>query len=60
MLNNYNGALRPPVVFCADGRASVRVRRETHADLLARDVLEPESVVLGGEQAEQQLKEWTR
>ena len=60
MLNNYNGALRPPVVFCKDGRASVRVRRETHADLLARDVPEPASVVLGAEQAEQQLKEWTR
>lgn len=46
MLNNYNGALRPPVVFCSDGRASVRVRRETYADLLARDVAEPRPVVL--------------
>jgi diaminopimelate decarboxylase len=39
LLSNYNGALRPPVVFCADGRATERVRRETHADLLARDVV---------------------
>ena len=60
MLNNYNGALRPPVVFCADGRASVRVRRETLADLLARDVVLPESVVLSQESTEDQLKEWTR
>jgi diaminopimelate decarboxylase len=37
MANNYNGALRPPVVFCADGRARVVVRRETYADLLARN-----------------------
>jgi diaminopimelate decarboxylase len=38
LLSNYNGALRPPVVFCADGLATERVRRETHADLLSRDV----------------------
>jgi diaminopimelate decarboxylase len=38
MANNYNGALRPPVVFCADGQARVVVRRETYADLLARNV----------------------
>jgi diaminopimelate decarboxylase len=38
MANNYNGALRPPVVFCAEGRADLRVRRETIADLLDREV----------------------
>jgi diaminopimelate decarboxylase len=39
MLNNYNGARRPPVVIVADGRARLAVRRERFADLLARDVL---------------------
>jgi diaminopimelate decarboxylase len=38
MANNYNGALRPPVVFCRDGNARAVVRRETYADLLARNV----------------------
>ncbi len=38
MANNYNGVPRPPVVFCKDGDARVVVRRETHDDLLARDV----------------------
>ncbi|MDA8320480.1 MAG: diaminopimelate decarboxylase, partial [Actinomycetota bacterium] len=38
MANNYNGALRPPVVLAAGGRSRVVVRRETVADLLARDV----------------------
>jgi diaminopimelate decarboxylase len=37
LANNYNGALRPPVVLCADGRARVVQRRETTADLLARN-----------------------
>jgi diaminopimelate decarboxylase len=46
LLSNYNGALRPPVIFCADGWASERVRRETHADLLARDVSQPEPIAL--------------
>jgi diaminopimelate decarboxylase len=45
LLSNYNGALRPPVVFCASGRAALRVRRETHADLLMRDVMNPEPLV---------------
>jgi diaminopimelate decarboxylase len=35
--NNYNGALRPPVVFVRDGEAREVVRRETYADLEARD-----------------------
>ena len=38
MANNYNGAMRPPVVFCADGVPRLVVRRETHADFLSRDV----------------------
>jgi diaminopimelate decarboxylase len=38
MANNYNGAMRPPVVFCHDGESRLVVRRETLADLLARDV----------------------
>ena len=33
MSNNYNGALRPPVVFARDGEHRAVVRRETHADL---------------------------
>ncbi|MEU2428329.1 diaminopimelate decarboxylase [Streptomyces sp. NPDC007861] len=36
--NNYNGARRPPVVFCRDGEAREVVRRETFEDLLRRDV----------------------
>ena len=38
MANNYNGARRIPVVFASDGAARLVVRRETLADLLARDV----------------------
>jgi diaminopimelate decarboxylase len=38
MANNYNGAKRIPVVFVAAGAARLVVRRETWADLLARDV----------------------
>jgi diaminopimelate decarboxylase len=38
MANNYNGARRPPVVFCRDGVARSVVRRETYDDLLARDI----------------------
>ncbi len=36
--NNYNGALRPPVVFCRDGRSRPVVRRETYDDLMRRDL----------------------
>ncbi|MEV3993523.1 diaminopimelate decarboxylase [Streptomyces sp. NPDC049837] len=36
--NNYNGALRPPVVFCRDGEARAVVRRETYDDLRRRDL----------------------
>ncbi|MCU1437117.1 MAG: lysA [Naasia sp.] len=42
MANNYNGALRPAVVFCADGRSRRVVARETIDDLLR--LQEPASV----------------
>ena len=38
MANNYNGALRPPVIFASNGDARVVVRRESEDDLLVRDV----------------------
>jgi diaminopimelate decarboxylase len=38
MANNYNAALRPPVIFCGDGAARLAVRRETYADLTAREI----------------------
>lgn len=38
MSNNYNGALRPPVIFVGDGRARAVVRRETYDDLIVRDM----------------------
>jgi diaminopimelate decarboxylase len=38
LANNYNGALRPPVVFCRDGQARLVVRRETYEDLSAREL----------------------
>jgi diaminopimelate decarboxylase len=38
MANNYNGIPRPPVIFTAGGEAREVVRRETYADLAARDV----------------------
>jgi diaminopimelate decarboxylase len=38
LANNYNAALRPPVIFVKDGDARVVVRRETHEDLWSRDV----------------------
>lgn len=38
MANNYNGALRPPVVFCSGGTARAVQRRETYDDLLRRDL----------------------
>ena len=38
LANNYNGNRRIPVVFAAGGQARLVVRRETWADLLARDV----------------------
>jgi diaminopimelate decarboxylase len=37
MANNYNAALRPPVIYCSNGTARVGVRRETFEDLLARE-----------------------
>ena len=41
MANNYNGALRPAIVFVRDGHARVVQRRETYEDLVRRDVDEP-------------------
>jgi diaminopimelate decarboxylase len=38
LASNYNGALRPPIVFCDGGRARLVVRRETYTDLMSRDV----------------------
>ena len=38
MSNNYNGNRRIPVVFAADGRSRLVVRRETWEDLAARDI----------------------
>jgi diaminopimelate decarboxylase len=38
MLNNYNGALRPPVIYCFGGMARLGVRRETPGELLAREM----------------------
>ncbi len=38
MVSQYNGALRPPVVFVKDGSARLVVRRDTYEDLVARDV----------------------
>lgn len=38
MSNQYNGARRIPVVFVSGGAARLVVRRDTWADLLARDV----------------------
>ena len=34
MANHYNGAPIPPIVFCADGSATLAARRETYEDLL--------------------------
>jgi len=41
LANNYNGALRAPVVFCRDGVMTPVVRRDTDADLLARELAFP-------------------
>ncbi len=38
MASNYNGVTRPAVAFVDDGRARIVTRRETYADLVARDV----------------------
>jgi diaminopimelate decarboxylase len=35
LANNYNGALRPPIVFCRDGNARAVAERETHEHVLA-------------------------
>ncbi len=38
MVNNYNAALKPPVIYCADGIARLGVRRETHDEMLGREM----------------------
>jgi diaminopimelate decarboxylase len=38
LVNHYNGALRPAVVFCRAGVARAVVRRDTWDDLLAREL----------------------
>ena len=38
MASNYNGALKPPIVFVRDGKAKLVRRRETYADLMACEV----------------------
>jgi len=39
MASNYNGVPRPAVVFVAGGDARLVTRRETYADIVARDIL---------------------
>jgi diaminopimelate decarboxylase len=38
MASNYNGVPRPAVVFVDGGRARLVTRRETYAELVARDL----------------------
>ena len=38
MSSSYNGQPRPAIVFVKDGQARVVTRRETYADLMARDI----------------------
>ena len=38
MSSTYNGQPRPAIVFVKDGQARVVTRRETYADLMARDI----------------------
>jgi diaminopimelate decarboxylase len=39
MASNYNGVPRPAVVFVGGGDARLVTRRETYADIVARDIL---------------------
>jgi diaminopimelate decarboxylase len=48
LANNYNSVPRAAVVFCREGRARLVVRRETHADLVARDVADAPTVPAEG------------
>lgn len=43
MASNYNGALRPAVIWLAEGRPELIQRRETLADLVHRDQFVPPS-----------------
>ncbi len=47
LTSNYNGARRPPVVFCQAGHPSLQVRRETYDDLLARDARDARDISPG-------------
>ena len=38
LANNYNGALRPPIVMVRDGQARAVLRRENYDDLMRRDL----------------------
>ena len=38
MSSSYNGQPRPAIVFVKDGQARIVTRRETYADLMARDI----------------------
>jgi diaminopimelate decarboxylase len=38
MASNYNGALKPPIVFVRDGKSRLVRRRETYADLMATEI----------------------
>jgi hypothetical protein len=38
MASNYNGQLRPPVVFVDDGTARLVARREHYSELVAREL----------------------
>ena len=38
MSNNYNGAVKPPVVFASNGNARLVLRRQDVQDFLRRDV----------------------
>jgi diaminopimelate decarboxylase len=38
MASNYNGALKPPIVFVREGKSKLVRRRETYADLMACEV----------------------
>jgi diaminopimelate decarboxylase len=42
MSSNYNGALRPAVVWLREGAPTLIQRRETPEDLLRRDMTEPD------------------
>lgn len=56
MSSNYNKLPRPAVLFAADGRARLVIRRETAEDLLATDVFPPDPA--RGLSAEDARRSW--